>query len=94
MMRFKGGISTCNLFQCDNKESAIAFIHERFQQIVYANPWLKGSCSKGKKHKIYLNFNSSDTDATPLIFCGDAPSSINENSSYTDIINVCKPHMV
>lgn len=94
MMRFKGGISTCNLFQSDNKESAIAFIHERFQQIVYANPWLKGVCSKGKKRKIYLNFNSSDTDATPLIFCGDASSSINEKSSYTDIINVCEPHMV
>ena len=94
MMRFKGGISACNLFQCENKDSAIAFIHERFQQIVHANPWLKGSCSKGKNGEINLNFDSSDTDATSLIFSSRVPSGLDENSSYTDIINVCEPYIV
>lgn len=94
LMRFKGGISACNLFQCDNKEAAIALIHERFQQIVSSNPWLKGSCSKGKKRQIYLNFDTSETDASPLIFTGQAPGELSENSNYEEILSVCEPYIV
>lgn len=49
LMRYKGGISACNLFQCEKKETVITYIHERFQEIVQANPWLNGNCKKGKK---------------------------------------------
>src|SRR5210317_1178148 len=89
LMRFKGGISACNLFQSENKEAAIAFIHKRFQQIVSTNPWLKGSCLKGKKRQIYLNFDTGETDASPLIFSGQAPVNLSEKSNYTDILIAC-----
>jgi hypothetical protein len=94
LMRFKGGISACNIIQSADKESAIAYIHERFQQITSLNPWLKGSCSKGKKGQIYLNFDSNETDASPLIFQGQAPSSINTNSNYSDILACCEQYIV
>jgi hypothetical protein len=94
LMRFKGGISACNLFQSENKEASIANIKERFQQIVISNPWLKGSCSKGKKGQVYLNFDNSDTDSSPLIHSGQAPSSLNEYSNYTDVLNSCEAYIV
>ncbi len=94
LMRFKGGISACNLFQSDNKDAAVAFIHERFQQIVSTNPWLKGSCSKGRNRQIYLNFDTRETDASPLIFSSQAPNSLSESSNYTDILSACEPYIV
>lgn len=94
LMRFKGGISACNLFQSENKEEAISAVHDRFQQIVNANPWLKGSCSKGKKRQIYLNFETDETDASPLIFSGQAPSNLSENSKFEKILSVCEAYIV
>ncbi len=94
LMRYEGGISACNLFHSENKDAAVAFIHERFQQIVSTNPWLKGSCSKGKKGQIHLNFDTNETDVNPLIFSGQAPNSLSENSNYTDILSACEPYIV
>ena len=94
LMRYKGGVSACNLFQSENKDAAVASILERFQQIVSANPWLKGSCSKGEKRQIYLNFDTSETDASPLIYSEQAPGSLSETSNYTDILSACEPYIV
>lgn len=94
LMRFKAGISACNIFKTDNKDEAIDFILKRFQQIVDVNPWLKGSCSKGKKRQVYLNFDSKEKDATPLIFTGETPTLLNEKSEYEEILKVCEPYIV
>ncbi len=94
LMRYKGGISACNLIECENKNAVITYVHERFQQIVVANPWLKGSCSKGKKGQIYLNFDTKDTDASPLIHKDDISKSSFDPNNYNDILNVCEPYIV
>ena len=93
LMRFKGGISACNLFQSEQKEEVVNAIHERFQEIVRANPWLKGSCAKRKKG-VFLDFDPEQTNAGPLIFSGQAPKSLTQASPYTDILKACEPYIV
>jgi hypothetical protein len=94
LMRFKGGISACNFFYSENKDAAIAYINERFQEIVNVNPWLKGSCSSGKKRQVYLNYDTNETNADPLIYSGQAPNNRTESSKYSEILEVCEPYIV
>ena len=44
--------------------------------------------------KYYKIMNEKDIDADPLIVTANAPSNLNENSTYSELLKVCQPFIV